>query len=150
MTFPNGIKIDIEAVPAIHGLNAGKGKCVGNGNGYLIDFLYGDKKFSIYTTGDTLPDRETIKAIKNRSFDLVIANVGSAFVGKGLLAKLIGRITMNIGDLNLFQKHLNAKTILPIHWEAFEHYREQDVYELCKEYGFLQINQGEILHLLPE
>lgn len=147
VTFPNGITIAIEAVPAVHGLTIGMGRRVGNGNGYFIDIRYGDKNYSMYTTGDTLPNRETIEAINNRSFDLVIANVGNAVVGKGLLAKLIGRITMNISDLKFFKKHLKTKAIIPIHWDAFEHYKEKDGFELCKDYGFIRIGQGEIMRL---
>jgi L-ascorbate metabolism protein UlaG (beta-lactamase superfamily) len=148
LTFPNGIKMVIEAVPAIHGFNAGKGKLVGNGNGYIVDMCYGDKMYSLYTTGDTLPNRETIKAIRNKSFDVVIANAGNAVVGKGLLAKLIGRITMNISDVIFFQKHLKTKAIIPIHWDAFEHYRERNIAELSRDHGFLNLCQGEITHLL--
>ncbi len=149
-TFPNDIKIDLESVPAIHALNARKGKRVGNGNGYLIDLLYGDQKYSIYTTGDTLPNRETIKAIRNKSIDLVIANVGNAVVGRGLLAKFIGRITMNMLDLAAFQKHLKTKVIIPIHWDAFEHYKERDIFKSCKVLDFQYINQGELKNLLSE
>lgn len=150
LTFSNDIKISLEAIPAVHALNAGKGKRVGNGNGYLIDLFYGDKKYSIYTTGDTLPNRETIKAIRNNSIDLVIANVGNAVVGKGLLAKFIGRITMNISDLVAFRKYLKTKTIIPIHWDAFEHYREREIFDLCKTHYFLYVNQGETICLMTE
>jgi len=147
VTFQNGIKIVIESVPAVHGLGAFKGKSVGNGNGYMIDFFCSDKKFSVYTTGDTLPNQQTINAIKNKSFDLVIANVGNAVVGKGLMAKVIGRITMNISDLVSFRKHLITKTLIPIHWDAFEHYKERDISELCKLHEFSIIKQGVIVYL---
>jgi len=150
LTFQNGMKIGIKAVPAVHGINALKGKLVGNGNGYLIDLIYNDKMYSIYTTGDTLPNQETVNAIQNKPFDLVIANVGNAVVGKGIMAIIIGRITMNISDLVSFKKYLKTKTIIPIHWDAFEHYIERDIVELCKLHNFSAINQGSTMQLHTE
>jgi L-ascorbate metabolism protein UlaG (beta-lactamase superfamily) len=148
--FPNDIKIECQSVPAIHALNARKGKRVGNGNGYLIDLFSGDEKYSIYTTGDTLPNKETIKAIRNKSVDLVIANVGNAAVGKGLLAKIVGRITMNMSDLQLLKRQIESKTIIPIHWDAFEHYKERDIFEACISNSFQYVNRGESIRLLDD
>lgn len=143
LTFANDIKIVFESIPAVHALNAQKGKRVGNGNGYWIEIFSGDQKYTVYTTGDTLPNPETIKAIRNKSSDLVIANVGNAVVGKGLLAKFIGRITMNMSDLIVFQKSVKTKAIIPIHWDAFEHYKERDILESCKNNNFKYIRQGQ-------
>jgi L-ascorbate metabolism protein UlaG (beta-lactamase superfamily) len=139
--------ITIEAIPAIHGLSARKGKLVGNGNGYWIDILHGKKTVSIYSTGDTLPNDQTIRAIRGRPCDLFIANVGAAAAGKGILSKIIGRITMTMADAASLGKSLHVKTTVPIHWDAFEHYRERDVFELCERYKFRYMKQGESIQI---
>jgi L-ascorbate metabolism protein UlaG (beta-lactamase superfamily) len=148
LVFPNDIQISVEAIPAVHGLSAGKGKIVGNGNGYWVDIFQFQNKYSFYASGDTLPNPRTIRAIRNRSCDLFIANVGSATVGKGLLSGLIGRITMNTADAASLGKCLSAKTIVPIHWDAFEHYRERDIFKSCELYNFRYMKQGTTLKIV--
>lgn len=80
----------------------------------------------------------------------MIANVGNAMVGKGFLANLIGRITINIADLIEFKKHLTTKTIIPIHLDVFEHYRERDISEQCRLHGFKFPLKGKAVELSPE
>jgi len=137
------VEIIIEAIPAIHGLNMIKGKLIGNGNGYWIDIIKSNEKYSIYTTGDTLPNRQTVKTLKKRSANLMIANVGNATVGNGLLSKFIGRITMNMSDLKRFRNHIESDVIIPIHWDAFEHYREKNSLKLCDYNGIKHVNPGD-------
>jgi L-ascorbate metabolism protein UlaG (beta-lactamase superfamily) len=144
----DGMEITVEAIPAVHGLNNRKGKLVGNGNGYWIDFSLSGNKYSIYSSGDTLPSRDTISAIRNRACDLFIANVGNATVGKGLLAKFVGRITMNLADLRTIRKHFTASTSIPIHWDAFEHYQERDIFSSCETIDMRYVNPGEIVNLI--
>jgi L-ascorbate metabolism protein UlaG (beta-lactamase superfamily) len=146
--FHDDIIITVEAIPAIHGLGDRRGKLVGNGNGYWIDILHGNKTVSIYATGDTLPTEKTIRAIQNRQCDLFVANVGAATVGKGLLSRIIGRITMTMADASFLGKNLRAETTVPIHWDAFEHYRERDVTALCERYKFKYIKQGESIQII--
>jgi L-ascorbate metabolism protein UlaG (beta-lactamase superfamily) len=148
LLFSKGITMIFEAVPAIHGLNRSKGKLIGNGNGYWIEIIKPDQKYSIYVSGDTLPNRTTMDAIGKRSCDLFIANVGNATVGNGFLAKFIGKITMNISDAVMFQNLINSKMSIPIHWDAFEHYQERNISAACVTNGFRFIKPGETVSIL--
>ena len=139
----NGLEITIEAIPAIHGLNKVKGWLVGNCNGYCIEIVRAEKKFSIYASGDTLPNIDTLRALRNRSCDLFIANIGSATVGNGLLGKMIGRITMNLSDVIIMRNCFAAKTIIPIHWDAFEHYQQRDILESYERNNILFVRLGD-------
>ena len=147
IAFPDNMEIIIEAIPAIHGLNSLTGKIVGNGNGYWIEILQAKEKFSLYASGDTLLNKDTIRAIRNRSCDLFIANAGNATVGNGLLSKLIGRITMNSADAVSLRNTLFPKTAIMIHWDAFDHYQERDIVQSCGENNFRYVTPGETVNL---
>ena len=56
--------------------------------------------------------------------DLLIVNAGAATVGKGLLGRVIGRITNNEKDLIKLNKVYKPNYILPVHFGTFSHYQE--------------------------
>jgi L-ascorbate metabolism protein UlaG (beta-lactamase superfamily) len=133
-----GIAATIEAIPAIHGLSLRKGALIGNGNGYWITIKGERAVFTMYTTGDTLPNVSTLRAIRKRACDLCVVNVGGATVGSGLPGRMVGRITMNMNDLPAMLKRLDAAKVVPIHWDAFDHYQERNIFVRANQLTVIQ------------
>jgi hypothetical protein len=59
-----GYKIEIEAIPAIHGINPLSALLAGKVNGYYLTISKGKEKIRIYITGDTVYKNKTIKHLK--------------------------------------------------------------------------------------
>jgi len=148
-TFVEGINIKIKTLPAIHARNTLLGNVVGNGNGYLLDIDGDDSKFCIYVTGDSVYNKSIIKYIGTSNIDLVIANAGSAMVGKSFISPIIGRITNNIGDVIQMNADLKPKIIIPVHWGTFSHYRERITHESFNKHDNIKIlNAGESINIV--
>jgi N-acyl-phosphatidylethanolamine-hydrolysing phospholipase D len=77
-----GYKIEIEAIPAIHGVNPLSALFAGKVNGYYLTISKGQEKARIYITGDTVYKNKIIKALENKQIDLLIPNMGAAKQGK--------------------------------------------------------------------
>lgn len=120
----DGLSIRIKAIPAVHAKRRIFGGMVGNGNGYFLEISRADSAYSIYVTGDSVYDRENISHIGSPNIDLIIANSGSAMVGKSILAHIIGRITNNANDLTAMAADMRPKKLIPVHWGTFTHYSE--------------------------
>jgi hypothetical protein len=80
--------------------------------------------------------------------NLLLANIGNATVGWGILSKVIGRITMNISELIDMISYVRADTIIPIHGDAFAHYNERNFSSKCTTLGFRFLHVGESVSLL--
>jgi len=144
----NGINIKIRALPAIHAKKASFGGMIGNGNGYLLDIARNDSRYCIYVTGDAVYNRSIKKHIRTSNLDLVIANAGSAMVGKSFISPVIGRITNNISDIVDMNAELNPGMLIPVHWGTFSHYRETITRESFNNYDNIVIlNVGESINL---
>ena len=118
------ITIKIKAVPAIHAKKTLFGGAIGNGNGYLLEVTGADSKYRVYVTGDSVYNKNINTDMGNSNIDLIIANAGSAMVGKYLLSNIIGRITNNIQDIIKMNYELKPKILIPVHWGTFTHYSE--------------------------
>ncbi|MDA3900734.1 MAG: MBL fold metallo-hydrolase [Spirochaetes bacterium] len=116
--------IKIKAIPAIHAKKIFFSSVVGNGNGYLLQIIKDDSEYTIYVTGDCVYNRRINKFIPFSGINLIIANAGSAMVGKSVFSKIIGRITNNANDIAIMNSELNPKIIIPVHWGTFTHYSE--------------------------
>jgi L-ascorbate metabolism protein UlaG (beta-lactamase superfamily) len=110
-------KIEIEAIPALHGDNLLAKILMGGVNGYLITLSHGEEKKTIYVTSDAVFTEEIVAALKNKQIDILIANLGQA------KSKMIGGpFTMNVKMLNKFMRALNPTLTLPIHTDDFAHF----------------------------
>ena len=118
------VTLEIRAVPAIHARNRILGALVGNGNGYVVAMQKAGRACSLYVTGDDVFSPRRATRFLPPKLDLVIANAGAAHVGRGLLGRLVGRITNGNADLELIEKTLRPAVVIPVHWGTFEHYLE--------------------------
>ena len=117
--FIKGYEIDIEAVPAIHGINPLSAFFAGGVNGYYLTVFDKNKKMSIYITSDTVYKDKVINALKGKEIDLLIPNMGAAKQGS-----LIMTLTLNARMLKKMITELTPRYVIPVHFGTFEHYRE--------------------------
>ena len=114
-----GYSIEIEAIPAIHGVSPLSALLAGKVNGYYLTISKGKEKIRIYITGDTVYKNKTIKTLKNKEIDLLIPNMGAAKQGSWIMA-----LTLNSKMLKKMISELNPEIVIPVHYETFEHYKE--------------------------
>lgn len=114
-----GYEIEIEAIPAIHGVNPLSALFAGKVNGYYLTISDGKEKTRIYITSDTVYKNKVVKALKNREIDLMIPNMGAAKQGSWIMT-----LTLNSKMLKKFISQLNPKVVIPVHYGTFEHYKE--------------------------
>lgn len=119
-----GTMARVEAVPAIHALRRPLGALVGNGNGYLVTVRANGEEARIQVTGDAVLGPELAAALTRFRPQLVIANCGAAHVGRGLLGRLIGRITMSAVDVAALARLAPDAAVVPVHHGTFDHYAE--------------------------
>ena len=112
-------KIEIEAIPAIHGINPVSALLAGKVNGYYLKISSGNEKTRIYITGDTVYKNRVIKALQNREIDLLIANMGAAKQGSWIMT-----LTLNAAMLMKMIAALKPEVVIPVHYGTFEHYSE--------------------------
>ncbi len=115
-----GYKIEIEAIPTVHGVNPLSALFAGKGNGYYLTISKGDENVRIYITGDTVYKNMIINSLKNREIDLLIANMGAASQGSWVMT-----LTLNAKMLQKLISNTHPKTVVPVHFETFSHYKEQ-------------------------
>jgi L-ascorbate metabolism protein UlaG (beta-lactamase superfamily) len=144
----DGINIKIKAIPAIHAKKALFSSMVGNGNGYLIKITKNNSKYCIYVTGDSVYNKNINRYIGISNIDLIIANAGSAMIGKSFLSKIIGRITNNISDVINMNMDMKPIKLIPIHWGTFTHYSENITPESFNNYNIKTVLVGESITLL--
>jgi N-acyl-phosphatidylethanolamine-hydrolysing phospholipase D len=111
--------IEIEAIPAIHGINPASALLAGKVNGYYLTISRGKEQVRIYITGDTVYKNRVIKALENEKVDLLIANMGDAKQGSWIMT-----LTLNAVMLKKMIAALNPKIVIPVHYGTFEHYKE--------------------------
>jgi len=112
-------EIEVEAIPAIHGINPLSALFAGKVNGYYLTISNGKEKVRIYITGDTVYKNRIIKTFESRKIDLLIPNMGAAKQGSWIMT-----LTLNSTMLKKMISRLNPKTIIPVHYGTFEHYKE--------------------------
>ena len=113
------LKIEIEAIPAIHGINPLSALLAGKVNGYFLTVSSKNEIFRIYITGDTVYKNKIIHTLKNKEVDLMIPNMGAAKQGSWIMT-----LTLNTKMLKKMISKLQPKLIIPVHYGTFEHYVE--------------------------
>ena len=114
-----GYEIEIEAIPAIHGINPLSALLAGKVNGYYLTISKGKEKIRIYITGDTVYKNNIIKTLENKEIDLLIPNMGAAKQGSWIMT-----LTLNSKMLKKMISKLNPRVVIPVHYGTFEHYIE--------------------------
>ena len=123
-----GYTIEVEAIPAIHGVNPISAFFAGKVNGYLVTISKDNEHKTIYFTGDTVYKNKVIKALNERKIDLLVPNMGAAKQGSWIMT-----LTLNVKMLQKMIAKLNPKIVIPVHYGTFEHYNEP--VEKIKEIG---------------
>ena len=111
--------IEIETIPAVHGVNPLSAFFAGKGNGYFVKITKGFDVFSFYITGDTVYKNVVMDALKGKNINLLIPNMGAAKSGTWIMT-----LTLNAKMLNAMILKTNPKLIIPVHFGTFEHYNE--------------------------
>ncbi|VAW17570.1 hypothetical protein MNBD_BACTEROID01-708 [hydrothermal vent metagenome] len=114
-----GYEIEVEAIPAIHGINPLSAFFAGKVNGYYLTISNGKEKVKIYITGDTVYKNRITKALENREVDLLIPNMGAAKQGSWIMT-----LTLDSKMLKRIISKLNPEIVIPVHYGTFEHYKE--------------------------
>lgn len=114
-----GYKIEITAIPAIHGVNPISAFFAGKVNGYYLSISKGKETIGIYITGDTVYKKRIIHSLENRKIDLMIPNMGAAKQGSWIMT-----LTLNSKMLKKMMSKLNPSNVIPVHFGTFEHYKE--------------------------
>jgi L-ascorbate metabolism protein UlaG (beta-lactamase superfamily) len=116
-----GLHIEVEAVPAVHGVNPLAAKLAGRGNGYYISiFKEGvETPFHMYLTGDTVYKEKVMKTLDGKKVDFLIPNMGAAKQGSWIMT-----LTLNAKMLQKIIARLKPTKVIPVHFGTFAHYKE--------------------------
>jgi len=112
-------EIEVEAIPAIHGVNPISALLAGKVNGYYLTISKGKKTISIYITSDTVYKNRIINTLIGRNIDLLIPNMGAAKQGSWIMT-----LTLDSKMLVKMISKLNPKVVIPVHFGTFKHYME--------------------------
>ncbi len=141
--------IKVKALPAIHARRKLLGRAVGNGNGYLLDITGKGFQYRVFITGDSVYSKSIIKNIGTSKIDLIIANAGSAMVGRSFMSHIIGRITNSISDIKKMNSDLKPVILIPVHWGTFSHYSEMispQSFDDCDNVKIVNVGEKVDLH----
>ncbi len=111
--------IEVEAIPAVHGINPVSALLAGKVNGYYLTISKGKESVRIYITSDTVYKNRIINTLRGRNIDLLIPNMGAAKQGSWIMT-----LTLNSLMLKKMISKLNPKIVIPVHYGTFEHYKE--------------------------
>jgi L-ascorbate metabolism protein UlaG (beta-lactamase superfamily) len=114
-----GYEIEIEAIPAIHGVNPLSALFAGKVNGYYLTISKGKETVSVYITGDTVYKNKVVNSLSGKEIDLLIPNMGAAKQGSWIMT-----LTLNSKMLKKMISKLNPEIVIPVHYGTFEHYKE--------------------------
>ncbi|MFC1836053.1 MBL fold metallo-hydrolase [Thermodesulfobacteriota bacterium] len=114
-----GAEVNVEAIPAVHGVNPLMALFAGGVNGYWVTVRGEEGLISLYATGDTVDNPRVMTALQGRAVDLLIPNMGAARP-----ASWSGTITLSARMLRRFVDILRPKLTVPVHFGTFEHYVE--------------------------
>ena len=114
-----GYTIEVEAIPAIHGVNPMSAFFAGKGNGYYLTITRDMERLSLYITGDTVYKGRYRKLFRNRKTDIVIANMGAAKQGSWIMT-----LTLNAAMLVKMIRDVKPRFVFPVHYGTFDHYME--------------------------
>lgn len=111
--------IEIEAIPAIHGVNPVSARFAGKVNGYYLTISNAKESVRVYITGDTVYKNSVIKSVEEKEIDLLIPNMGAAKQGSWIMT-----LTLNSKMLKRMIAKLNPEVVIPVHYGTFQHYKE--------------------------
>ncbi len=114
-----GYEIEVEAIPAIHGVNPLSALFAGKVNGYYLTISKGTEKVRVYVTGDTVYKNKVVNSLNGKEIGLLIPNMGAAKEGSWIMT-----LTLNAKMLKKMIAKLNPTTVIPVHYGTFEHYKE--------------------------
>lgn len=114
-----GYEIEVEAIPAIHGVNPLSALFAGKVNGYYLTISNGKEKVKVYITGDTVYKNKVVNSMYGKEIDLLIPNMGAAKEGSWIMT-----LTLNSKMLKKMIAKLNPSIVIPVHYGTFEHYKE--------------------------
>jgi len=114
-----GYEVEIEAIPAIHGVNPLSAFFAGKVNGYYLTISNGNEKRRFYITGDTVYKNRIINSLEGKDIDVLIPNMGAAKEGSWIMT-----LTLNSQMLKKLISELNPKIVIPVHYGTFQHYKE--------------------------
>jgi L-ascorbate metabolism protein UlaG (beta-lactamase superfamily) len=114
-----GYEIEIEAIPAIHGVNPLSAFFAGQVNGYFLTISNGKEKVRVYLTGDTVYKNKVISSLANKEIDLLIPNMGAAKQGSWVMT-----LTLNSKMLKKMLTRIHPQVVIPVHYGTFCHYIE--------------------------
>jgi L-ascorbate metabolism protein UlaG (beta-lactamase superfamily) len=138
-----GYSIEVEAIPAIHGVNPVSAFFAGKVNGYYLTISNGEKKVRVYITSDTVYKNKVVNSFNGKEIDLLIPNMGAAKEGSWIMT-----LTLNSKMLKKIITKLNPKTVIPVHYGTFEHYKESiEKIENIKDDRIKFIKTGESIKL---
>jgi len=112
-------EVEVEAIPAIHGINPINAYMAGNVNGYFVTISKDTEKLSIYITGDTVYKKRIVRTLNSRDIDLMVPNMGAAKKGSWIMT-----LTLDSFMLKKMILKLNPKIVIPVHYGTFTHYVE--------------------------
>ena len=113
------VRIRVEAVPAIHGVNPVTAILAGGVNGFYLTLRQGTEEAHVYVTSDTVLKRKVMDAVAGRPVDLLIPNMGAARQGSWMMT-----LTLSSKMLQRMAERLQPKWIVPVHFHTFDHYVE--------------------------
>ncbi len=102
--FIKDYTIEIEAIPAIHGVNPLSALFDGKVNGYFLTISDKNEKIGVYITSDTVYKKQIINSLKGKQIDLLIPNMGAAKQGTWIMT-----LTLNAEMLKKMIDKLNPK-----------------------------------------
>jgi len=111
--------IEVEAIPAIHGVNPISAFFAGKVNGYLVTISKDNESKILYFTSDTVYKKRIVNILEDRKIDLLVPNMGAAKQGSWIMT-----LTLNVKMLQKMIAKLNPKIVIPVHYGTFEHYVE--------------------------
>ena len=111
--------IEVEAIPAVHGINPVSAFLAGKVNGYYLIISKGKESVRVYITSDTVYKNIIINTLEGRNIDLLIPNMGAAKQGSWIMT-----LTLNSRMLKKMIHKLNPKIVIPVHYGTFGHYNE--------------------------
>ena len=111
--------INVEAVPAVHGINPLVALFAGGVNGYWVTIQNKKEHLSVYITSDTVSHRKVRRMLQGRQVDLLIPNMGAVKKGSWM-----GTLTLSAKMLHDIMSIIQPKLCIPVHFGTFEHYVE--------------------------
>ena len=118
MDGPNGLRLRVTATPARHGPPDCQ-SYMGEVTGFVLSWSE-QPRSAIYISGDTVFYEEVAQLSERFSIGIAVLHMGDAHVA----ARGSHRLTMNAAEAVEAAAALNPHTVIPVHYEGWDHFRE--------------------------